>query len=109
MNTETIAAPEQTSKLADGKSELNGGLGDDKCVIETFKFDVSTQKKLINKFVNDELCPCAIETFNAYGNSTIELTMESLYRAVINEMVLRGLATSAIESPNVELRGAQDD
>lgn len=79
---------------------LNELLGDGKCVIEDFRFDSSTQKKLIRKFVESELCPCAVETFNAHDNRTVELTMDALYRAVINEMVLRGLATAVAESPN---------
>lgn len=88
---------------------MNDLLGAEKCVIENFRFDASTQKKLIRKFVEDELCPCAVETFNAHDNRTIELTMEALYRAVINEMVLRGLATAAAEAPNAEVRGAPQE
>lgn len=70
------------------------------CVIETFKLDASMQKKLIRKFVESELCSCAIETFNAHDNRTIELVMDALYRSVLNEMVLRGLATAVAEAHN---------
>lgn len=76
---------------------MNDSLEAEKCVIENFHIDSSLQKKLIRKFVEDDLCSCAIETFDAFDNRNVELTMEALYRAVINEMVLRCLATSANE------------
>lgn len=81
---------------------MNNLLEAEKCVIEDFRFDIPTQKKLVRKFVEEELCPCAVETFNAHDNRTIELTMDALYRAVINEMVLRGLATAMAEASNVK-------
>ncbi len=77
---------------------MNDLLEAGKCVIEEFRFDAITQKNLIRAFVESELCPCAVETFNAHDNRTIDLTMEALYRAVINEMVLRGLATKMAEA-----------
>lgn len=91
---------EQSNEAHISPSELNAGLWAETCVIETVTLDTSTQKKLIRKFVEGELCPCAIETFNEYDNPTIELTMSALYRAVINEMFLRGVATASAETPN---------
>ena len=58
-----------------------------KCVIEKARLDKKTIEALVQKFVNDELCPCAVETFAA-----TEKIKDALYNAVINEMVLRGLS-----------------
>lgn len=77
----------------------------DTCVLEDVRLDSSTQKKLIRLFVETELCPCAIETFNAHDNRTLELTVDALYRAVINEMVLRGLATKVAQEGKDKERG----
>ena len=60
------------------------------CIVITPTFDKETLDKLIRKFVDYELCSCARETFVAEMiNKDIK---EALFKAVINEMVLRGLA-----------------
>lgn len=67
------------------------------CVIENLKLDAATIVKLIRKFTDEELCPCALETFHAEYDEkghSLDSIKEALYRGVINEMLLRGLATA---------------
>lgn len=60
------------------------------CIVTTPTFDKETLDKLIRKFVDCELCSCARETFVA--EMIHKDIKEALFNAVINEMVLRGLA-----------------
>lgn len=90
-----------TCESSDSTAELDGST----CVIEQFRFDADIQKKMLRAFVEAELCPCAVETFNANSHRTVELTVHALYCAVINEMVLRSTATAVAEQANTEVRG----
>lgn len=62
------------------------------CIIENFDINKPEMKKLVQEFVEVELCPCARETFYAHELGNIPTLKEALFHAVINEMVLRKLA-----------------
>lgn len=65
------------------------------CILITPELDKPTVENLIRKFVECELCPCAKETFIA--EMIHRDIKEALYRAVVNEMVLRAMAEKVSE------------
>lgn len=100
MNNETIAQLEQTSKLADGKSELNAGLGtplSEEQDVKRLRDDVDFLWSLLDD----------IDTA-----SDIAKADNKLYRAMVEVMQKRrhervkSDGISLFMVPNVKLRGA---